>query len=111
MRTTLLGALAGAGLMLLIAHSQSAGDSAYGLAAENRQATSELTTHFAPSGGGPHTMAVVDPVGRVLSVYHIDASTGAITLRSVRNLSWDLQMIQFNSDSPSPQDIRNGLQQ
>lgn len=68
-----------------------------------------LVAHFAASAGGPHTVTVIDPQRQVLGVYHVDAATGAITLKSVRNLSWDLQMIQFNSESPSPQDVRGGL--
>jgi hypothetical protein len=44
-----------------------------------------------------------------VGVYHVERSTGEITLKSVRNLTWDLQMVQFNSGNPLPQDIRNGL--
>jgi hypothetical protein len=68
-----------------------------------------LIAQFATSTAGPHTIAVIDPARQVLAVYHVDAASGAITLKSVRNLSWDLQMIQFNSDGPTPQDVRGGL--
>jgi len=43
----------------------------------------------------------------VLAVYHVDKATGEIALRSVRNITWDLQMVEFNSGKPLPQDIRN----
>lgn len=115
MRTTLIGALVGTSFMLAVAQAQSVGEPVYPqpryLPAQNLPAQSELITHFAPSNNGPHTMAIVDPQRKVLAVYHIDANTGAASLKSVRNLSWDLQMTQFNSDSPSPQDIRSGLEQ
>ncbi len=59
--------------------------------------------------GRPHTVVVTDPVNAVLAVYHIDANTGGITLKSVRNLSWDLKFTEYNSVNPSPQDVRAGL--
>jgi hypothetical protein len=52
---------------------------------------------------------VVYPKQRVLAVYHVYGGTGEISPKSVRNLTWDLQMIEFNSGNPLPQDIRNGL--
>ncbi len=41
-----------------------------------------------------------------MCVYHIDAS-GVITLKSARNIHWDLQMEQYNGTSPLPRDIRS----
>jgi hypothetical protein len=70
--------------------------------------TGNLITHVLPSeGGGPQAIAVVDPGQRVLAVYHVDKSTGEIALCSVRNITWDLQMPEFNSGKPLPRDIRN----
>jgi hypothetical protein len=40
----------------------------------------------------------------------VDRSTGKITPTSIRNFTWDLQMIEYNSGNPLPQDIRSGLQ-
>jgi hypothetical protein len=56
-------------------------------------------------------LTVVDPRRRVLSVYHIDAATGKIALKSVRNIQWDLQINDFNNDKPLPQEIRSSLEQ
>jgi hypothetical protein len=42
-----------------------------------------------------------------MAVYHVDRASGEIILRSVRNLTWDLQMMEFNSGEPLPQDIRD----
>jgi hypothetical protein len=66
-----------------------------------------LMTHVLPAEGGPQAVVVVDPSQRVLAVYHVDKTTGEIALRSVRNITWDLQMLEFNSGEPLPQDIRN----
>jgi hypothetical protein len=54
---------------------------------------------------------VIDPVKRVMSVYHIDTSSGEISLKSVRNIGWDLQMDGFNATSPLPLEIRSMLEQ
>ncbi|MCE5303312.1 MAG: hypothetical protein LLF97_09425 [Planctomycetaceae bacterium] len=56
-------------------------------------------------------LTVVDPRQRVLSVYHIDATTGKITLKSVRNIQWDLQMMYLNNENPLPPEIRSLLEQ
>src|SRR4051812_16783097 len=54
-------------------------------------------------------LTVIDPETRVMSVYHVDLASGEIALKSVRNIHWDLQMIEFNSNSPLPQEIRSLL--
>ncbi len=58
---------------------------------------------------GPHTALVFDPVRQVFAVYHVDAASGQIMLKSVRNLSADLQLPQFNSSNPAPKDIQGML--
>ena len=45
-----------------------------------------------------------------MAVYHVDRATGEITLEGVRNFTWDLQMINFNTGKPLPQEVRSGLQ-
>lgn len=51
-------------------------------------------------------VAIVDPAQRVMSVYEVDRESGAISLRSVRNFTWDLRLEEFNSKTPSPREIR-----
>jgi hypothetical protein len=58
----------------------------------------------------PPLVVVVDPNTNGMSVYHIDRTTGEITLKSVRNVRWDLQMEEFNGVNPTPQDIRSLLE-
>jgi len=55
-------------------------------------------------------LALIDPVARKMSVYHVDRSNGEITLRSVRNVTWDLQLDEFNGTNPTPRDIRSQVQ-
>ena len=46
-----------------------------------------------------------------MAVYHIDPSGGKIKLLSVRNVQFDMQVMDLNSDKPSPQEIRSLLEQ
>jgi len=58
---------------------------------------------------GQHTALIFDPVRRVFAVYHVDSASGQIMLRSVRSVSADLRLEQFNSSNPAPKDIRGML--
>jgi hypothetical protein len=63
-----------------------------------------------PSGTERQVVTVIDPHGRAMSVYHVELSTGEITLKSVRNIQWDLQMMDFNGTNPLPKEIRAVLE-
>jgi hypothetical protein len=56
-------------------------------------------------------ITIIDPVTRVMSVYHIEPKSGEIVLKAVRNVTWDMEMTVFNGTSPLPQEIRSQLQQ
>jgi len=72
--------------------------------------SSELITHFDGTDAKSPLLTVVDPKTRVMAVYQIDAGTGEISLRGVRNFHYDLQMDEFNGVSPTPREIRSLLQ-
>jgi hypothetical protein len=55
---------------------------------------------------GKQQVVVVDSKTRTMSVYHVEHSSGVITLKSVRNISADLLMDEFNTSSPVPSEIR-----
>jgi hypothetical protein len=76
----------------------------------SRSQSGELIAHVTAADGQSQMVTVIDPRQRVMAVYHVDRTTGQITPKSVRNFTWDLQMIEFNSGNPLPQDIRSGLQ-
>lgn len=75
-----------------------------------------------PGGGGPlwisetrlddtrRLLVVVDEVGRHAAVYHLDAAAGTLTLRSTRDISWDLSIGDFNAQEPRPGAIQRMLQ-
>lgn len=52
-------------------------------------------------------VALMDTNRKVMSVYHINKMTGEIVLKSVRNVSWDLLLDEFNGASPTPREIRS----
>lgn len=63
-----------------------------------------------PADGKGQLITVIDSRQRVMSVYRIDAADGKISLRSVRNIHWDLQMSYYNCENPLPPEIRAGLE-
>lgn len=84
--------------------------SVYGQKNAGLSASAHLMVHTANSQDGGQQMILVDPETRVMAVYHVDAS-GKVSLRSVRNLQWDLLIEEFNGGSPSPREIRTLLNQ
>lgn len=63
----------------------------------------------AECGESHNQVTVIDTKTQVMSVYHVERLTGKISLRSVRNIQWDLKMEEFNGDDPLPQEIRELL--
>jgi hypothetical protein len=64
-----------------------------------------------PMGEKGQLLTVLDPRPQTMGVYWIEASTGKITLRSVRNIHYDLMMMDFNPENPTPREIRTQLEQ
>ncbi len=72
--------------------------------------SSQLVTQLSVLGDNRQQLLVIDPELHVMGVYHVDAN-GEVTLKSVRNFHWDLQMEQFNGTNPLPREIRSMMQQ
>ncbi|MHC2067832.1 hypothetical protein ACYFX5_10200 [Bremerella sp. T1] len=73
--------------------------------------SSGLVVHNMPCESGGQFMVMVDPETRVLAVYHVEGNGGKVSLKSVRNLQWDLLIEEFNGGEPSPREIRTLLNQ
>ncbi len=71
----------------------------------------ELIAVPSPMGEKGQMLTVLDPRQQTMGVYWIEAGTGKITLRSVRNIRFDLMMTDFNGDNPLPREIRLQLEQ
>ncbi len=111
MRHSIVGAGLFAALVIAATAVRSFSEPTLGAVAEpSRVSTTELITHFASPAGQSQVVTVIDPKQRAMAVYDVDRATGKISLKSVRNITWDLQMTEYNSGDPKPQDIRSGLQ-
>jgi hypothetical protein len=55
-------------------------------------------------------MLVVDPILKQVAVYHVDAVTGTLTLKSSRDIAADLQVGDFNAQEPKPAALRKMLE-
>jgi len=71
----------------------------------------ELIVVPTPLGDKGQMLTVIDPRSQTIGVYSVELPGGRITLRSVRNITWDLQMTEFNGDNPLPREIRSQLEQ
>lgn len=75
-------------------------------ASQDRVSSTDLLALSHDGGDGRQQITLVDPRQRVMAVYHVDRATGALQLKSVRNVQWDLTIEDYNSGSPAPRDIR-----
>ena len=115
MKRAILGALLGAGLVAV----------AVGLGGQRSEVFGQHAATYQPAGAGGELIAiptpagdnkaqvltVIDPRQQTIGVYHVDLSSGKVTLLSVRNIQWDLKMTDFNGVSPLPEEIHRQLQQ
>lgn len=67
-----------------------------------------LVTHTTETPTGQQ-LTVIDSGRHVMAVYMIEKGTGRVTLKSVRQLHWDLQLEEFNGVSPTPREIQSLL--
>lgn len=73
-------------------------------------ASAGLITVATPSGDHRQQVIVIDPETRGLAVYHVDSNSGEVSLKSVRNIYYDLKINEFNGTSPLPREIRSLLE-
>lgn len=112
MRNAVVGALFVAGLWVLVAPAAGGRErvaTAGPVASEG--AGAELVTLATPVGENRQMLTIVDPRTRAICVYHVEMASGAIALKSVRNIHWDLQMTDYNGVSPLPGELRSMLGQ
>jgi hypothetical protein len=108
MRTAVLGVIGGVVLALMVGGWFSDRGTAHAQSSTHRAGpAAELITHVTAIDERRQQLVVIDPTQRVVSVYHVELSTGELSLKSVRNIHWDLQMSEFNGQSPLPREIRS----
>ena len=69
-----------------------------------------LTALMGATVDGQQLVLLVDSQRQTIATYHVDVGSGQISLRSVRNCRWDLEMEAFNGAEPSPEKIQALLQ-
>ena len=112
MRTAVFGAMLVAGFVATLVTLACREDQAFaGDGAHRAPSSSELIALSVPIGQKSQQVTVIDPRRRVMTVYHIELSTGKIEFRSARNIDGDLQMDEYNAGHPLPREIRSLLQQ
>jgi hypothetical protein len=73
--------------------------------------TESMWVWMSQRDGDPNQLLVaIDRETRHAAVYHVDVTNGTLTLRSTRNLSWDLLVDDFNGRDPSPSALKNMLE-
>ena len=112
MRAMVLGLVVGAGLVLAVIGFGSKDGRVFARHPEGfresraNNVDSGLIALATVVGNAHQQITLIDPKMRVICVYHVSLASGEISLQSVRNIHWDLQMDEFNGTSPSPREIR-----
>src|ERR1700730_2286792 len=111
MRTAVMGGVVMAGLAIAVLLATTLSDAVFAqrLAPHIVGSSGGLVTQTTAVGDNRQQVTIIDPELRVMSVYHVE-SNGEIVLKSVRNFHFDLQMMEFNSAKPTPQEIRSLLE-
>lgn len=73
---------------------------------DSKRAESDVQVLSTMLPGGTQQVVVVDSKAQSMAVYHVEPAQGRITLKSVRRLTWDLQMEQFNAIAPLPSELK-----
>jgi hypothetical protein len=68
-----------------------------------------LWTLATPLDDGRQMLLVVDQTNRGLAIYHVDPASGTLTLKSTRDIRWDLMVEDFNAQEPKPSALRTML--
>jgi hypothetical protein len=106
MRRTGLGALIGAVLVLLAGVLVTSRNQAVAQRNGDANVGGELITFTSTGPDNRQQLTIIDPQTRAMAIYHVDSATGVVSLKSVRNIQWDLRMSEFNAVGPLPREIR-----
>lgn len=71
----------------------------------------DMSSHVTAVNERLQVLTVVDSATRQICVYHIDPAAGTLTLKSARNVTYDLQLREFNTPNPLPSEIQKMLEQ
>ena len=69
-----------------------------------------LWTLATPLDDGRQMLLLVDQQNRSLAIYHVDPAGGTLTLKSTRDVRWDLMVEDFNAQEPKPSSLKKMLE-
>jgi hypothetical protein len=69
-----------------------------------------LWTLATPLDDGRQMLLLVDQQNRSLAIYHVDPASGTLTLKSTRDIRWDLMVEDFNAQEPKPSALKKMLE-
>ena len=100
-----------AGMVALLGCGLALAQGVAGPRASGRPATpaGALWISDSPLDDGRRLLVVVDAVNRHAALYHVDPHAGTLTLRSTRDMTWDLTLEDFNAQEPTPAALRRAL--
>ncbi len=94
-------ALAGGGVLLAQRPMRPAGDA-------GPAAPLWISAH--PVDDQRQLLIVIDPALKNAAIYHVDIAAGTLTLKSSRDISWDLMVGDFNAQDPKPSALRRMIE-
>ena len=110
MRATVAGLLIGVTLTWILTGASTVSPNAFAERFQGSDQTGAMRDDLIAVSGavveGQQLIVLIDPRQRTLGSYHVDARSGQISLRSVRNIRWDLELEEFNGTEPSPEKIQ-----
>lgn len=111
MKAAVVGACAGALVVAIISGALPTGSAAHAERFATSAGSGDLITTTVMTADNRQLVTIIEPHTRVMAVYVVDAATGLTSLKSVRNLHWDLQLSEFNGQAPLPREIQSLLEQ
>jgi hypothetical protein len=80
------------------------------LPAAGTEQSGPLWTLATPLDDGRQMLLVVDQQNRTMAIYHVDPANGTLTLKSTRDVRWDLMVEDFNCQEPRPSALKKMLE-
>jgi len=71
---------------------------------------STLWISATPLDDAHQLLIVIDPQLRNAAIYHVDGPGGTLTLKSTRDITWDLMVGDFNAQEPKPSALKKMLE-
>lgn len=76
----------------------------------NLSAAGQLWISATPLDDQRQLLIVIDPALKNAALYHVDGGSGTLTLKSTRDINWDLMVGDFNAQEPKPSALKKMLE-